>query len=335
MNRPFKFIDLFAGGCGGFSLGLERTGKVETVGMVELDKERQQNLAEKFQGKYIFGDITGVKYKDGKIFCKDNFKDGVHVGKIDGLSGGFPCTDISIAGDKKGFEDEQGKRTRSGLWKEYYRLIKEVKPRIVIIENVANLYSLGLAEVIKDLARLNYVGEGHTLPACAFGASHLRKRIFIVAYLEGTRTRINKPRVRGFSNGESVKGNGDTMQEVSEPITNGIIPDANMLRLWRPQESQETASRWWAKATSGFRDVFLKAFEIEPAVLRTLHGLPGRMDFDRKRQGEAERIRKRIKRIDCELEKIRSRRVSWLGDSIVPQIPEFIGNQIFEKLELE
>lgn len=98
-------------------------------------------------------------------------------GLVDGIAGGFPCQDISHAGKKVGIEGE-----RSGLWSQFARIIGEVQPRLVVIENVASLRSKGLEVVLRDLASLGFDAEWGTLGADAVGAPHGRERLFIVAY---------------------------------------------------------------------------------------------------------------------------------------------------------
>ena len=97
--------------------------------------------------------------------------------RIDVIAGGFPCQDISVAGKQKGIT-----ATRSGLWKEFARLINEIKPKYAIIENVANLRSTGLISVLQDLWKIGYNAEWHCIPASAFGAPHRRDRIWIIAH---------------------------------------------------------------------------------------------------------------------------------------------------------
>ena len=97
---------------------------------------------------------------------------------VDVLCGGFPCQDVSSGGLRAGIR--QG--TRSGLWLEYARLIGEIRPKYVIIENVRGLLSLGIEIVLGDLAERGYDAEWTVLPAAALGAPHHRERVFIVAY---------------------------------------------------------------------------------------------------------------------------------------------------------
>ena len=93
------------------------------------------------------------------------------------LVGGFPCQDISVAGLQAGLAG-----AKSGLWGEMRRVIDECRPRLVLVENVRNLRTLGLREVLADLQRIGYAAEWQTVQALAAGALHKRSRIFIVAY---------------------------------------------------------------------------------------------------------------------------------------------------------
>lgn len=97
-------------------------------------------------------------------------------GIVDVISGGFPCQDISVAGKGAGITGE-----RSGLWKEFARIIREVRPRFVFVENSPVLTSRGFDVVLGDLAALGFDAEWGVLSAAAVGAPHLRERIWIIA----------------------------------------------------------------------------------------------------------------------------------------------------------
>lgn len=104
--------------------------------------------------------------------------DGSKTPKVDVLSGGFPCQDVSTGGKRAGIKEG----TRSGLWFEFRRIIQEMQPSWVVIENVRGLLSCGIEIVLEDLAAIGYDAEWQVLPAVLFGAPHLRERVFIVAY---------------------------------------------------------------------------------------------------------------------------------------------------------
>lgn len=165
-----KLLDLFSG-IGGFSLGLERTGGFETVAFCEIEDYPRKVLAKNWPEVPIYGDIREL--------TADTLRaDGIG---IDAICGGFPCQDISTAGEGAGIEGE-----RSGLWSEYARLIGELRPQVVFVENVAALLGRGLDKVLGDLASLGYDAEWHCIPASACGANHHRDRLWIVAYPNGT-----------------------------------------------------------------------------------------------------------------------------------------------------
>lgn len=161
-----KFGSLFAG-IGGIDLGLERAG-MEIKWMVEIDPYCQKVLAKHWPEVKRYGDIKECGASN--------------LDPVDLICGGFPCQDISYAGKGAGIEGE-----RSGLWKEFYRIICELRPRYVLVENVPALLRRGLDVVLGDLASCGYDAEWDCLSAAAFGAPHRRDRIFIVAYTDKER----------------------------------------------------------------------------------------------------------------------------------------------------
>ena len=160
-----KILDLFSG-IGGFSLGLERAG-MKTVAMCEIDPYCRRVLAKHWLEVPIYDDVR-------TLTAERLASDGISV---DLICGGFPCQDISYAGKGAGLSGD-----RSGLWCEFARIIGEVAPRYVIVENVAALLGRGLGNILGDLAALGYDAEWHCIPASAVGAPHRRDRIWIIAY---------------------------------------------------------------------------------------------------------------------------------------------------------
>ena len=172
--EKLRVLDLFSG-LGGFSLGLERTGGFETVAFCEIEPFPRRVLAKHWPNVRCYHDVTELT---GDILARDGIA-------VDVITGGFPCQDISTAGKQAGM----GAGTRSGLWSEIVRLIGELRPRYVIVENVAALLA-GPSEkrggwfgrVLGDLAECGYDAEWENIPAAALGAPHLRERAWIVAY---------------------------------------------------------------------------------------------------------------------------------------------------------
>jgi DNA (cytosine-5)-methyltransferase 1 len=158
------FGSLFAG-IGGIDLGLERAG-MRCAWQVEIDDYATRILAKHWPDVPRFRDVRRV---------------GAHnLPRVDMLAGGFPCQGISDAGQREGFDEP-----RSGLWREFSRIIHELRPRYVLVENVAALLDRGIDRVLGELATLGYDAEWSVLSSCALGASHTRERLFIVAYTNG------------------------------------------------------------------------------------------------------------------------------------------------------
>lgn len=172
--RKLRVLDLFAG-IGGFSLGLERTGGFETVAFCEIEEFPRRVLNKHWPEVPCYHDVRDL--------TADRLAaDGITV---DVITGGFPCQDVSTAGKQAGL----GEGTRSGLWSEIVRLTRELRPRYIIVENVANLLS-GPSEkrggwfgrILGDLAECGYDAEWRNIPAWLVGHPHIRERVWIVAY---------------------------------------------------------------------------------------------------------------------------------------------------------
>jgi len=158
------FGELFAG-IGGFSLGLERAG-MTCKWQVEIDPYATAVLKKQWP--------EVPKHEDVRTFPPQG------EWGVDLICGGFPCQDISVAGKGAGLAG-----ARSGLWYEYARIIGELRPRYVIVENVAALLARGMGTVLGDLSTLGYDAEWHVIPASAVGAPHRRERVWIVAHAHG------------------------------------------------------------------------------------------------------------------------------------------------------
>ena len=159
-----KLLDLFSG-IGGFSLGLESTGYFETIGFVEKDKFCQQVLKKNFKDIPIESEVRDVK---GDRYAADI------------VCGGFPCQPFSVAGKRKGTDDDRY------LWDETIRIVRECKPRWFIGENVEGIINIQegmvLRQVCDDLEKEGFEVQCVVIPASGIGAWHQRKRVWILAY---------------------------------------------------------------------------------------------------------------------------------------------------------
>jgi DNA (cytosine-5)-methyltransferase 1 len=288
LKKSLSVFDIFSG-IGGFSIGLEKAG-MQTVAFCEKDSFCQKILKTHWPDVPVFSDISKV--------CKDDLKT---LGPIDIIAGGFPCQDISCAGKQVGING-----SRSGLWKEFKRLINELKPRYAIIENVANLRSKGLVTVLQDLWEIGYNAEWHCIPASAFGAPHRRDRIWIMAYascISADRLPIGKK--KGFSlTRDSCKNATDTdcqrlqrywgYEEIS-----AICKQEQISLYYRTRGIEQ----WGVEPESIGR---LKEGRLNPDWVEWLMGFPSSWTESGSRR----------------------QRLMALGNAVVPLIPEFLGEAI-------
>ncbi len=157
-------------GIGGFDLGAEMAG-IETLWNCEVEEHKRKVLKRHFP--------NAVQYSDVRTMYNPCY--------VDIMSGGFPCQDISIAnvsnrkiwenGKVKGINGE-----RSGLWKEYNRILWEVKPKYIVFENSPMLVVRGFEQVLCDLSQSGYDCQWQCLSAAQFGFNHRRERIYGIAY---------------------------------------------------------------------------------------------------------------------------------------------------------
>jgi DNA (cytosine-5)-methyltransferase 1 len=148
-------------GCGGLDLGIVQLG-AQVVWHAEIEPAPSRVLERHWPDVANLGDITQVDWAD--------------VEQIDMLVGGFPCQDISYAGKGAGLDGD-----RSGLWFVMADAVRVLRPRHVLLENVAGLTTRGLGRVLYDLAEAGYVGSWRCIRAADVGAPHRRERIFIAA----------------------------------------------------------------------------------------------------------------------------------------------------------
>lgn len=293
-----QLLDLFSG-IGGFSLGLEATGGFETVAFCEIDPYARAVLGTHWPGVPIYDDVRALT---GDALRRDGIA-------VDAICGGFPCQDLSFAGRRAGLEG-----ARSGLWSEYARLIGELRPRVVIVENVPGLLSLGMGRVLGYLSALGYDAVWDCVPASAVGAPHRRDRVWVVAHTD-------HPRLEGRDSGELRERAGERAARSSS----AHVADAEGerrgetrgLRRNEPEERTggggETLADPTRQLRHGQRTVSEQAgrrefadgswWVSESGIRRVAHGVPRRVD-----------------RLRC------------LGNAVVPQIPYLLGKAVLEGL---
>jgi DNA-cytosine methyltransferase len=237
LQTKLKVLDLFSG-IGGFSLGLESTGFFETIAFVEKDEFCQKVLKKNFNNIPIEGDIRNVK--------GDKYK-------ADVVTGGFPCQPFSVAGKRKGTDDDRY------LWDETIRVVRECKPKWFIGENVEGLVNIQdgmvLRQVQDDLEKEGFQVQCLIIPASGIGAWHQRKRIWIMGYSEHnghTSTKIRKSSNQTNDNckkGEyqTIKSEGTSTPRNNENVRMDV---SNSNARFGIRENQEIQTRGNTSTTS-------------------------------------------------------------------------------------
>jgi DNA (cytosine-5)-methyltransferase 1 len=239
-----KFGSLFAG-IGGMDLGLERAG-MKCVWQVEKDEYARRVLEKNWPNNRRWDDVRTFP-PAGQWDC-------------DLIAGGFPCQDISNAGKRAGIEGEQ-----SGLWREFHRIICVLRPRLVLVENVAAILSDGLGRVLGDLAKSGYDTEWDCIPAEAVGAPHERDRAFLVANAQGEHG--SRRRLAG-----SAKSDAPEPGTVQSEVANVDSSGSQVRACFGGNAQAELAATKRANSTGDGH------WAAEPGVVRMVHGVPYRVD---------------------------------------------------------
>jgi len=274
---------LFAG-IGGLELGLERALGAEVVWQVEREPFCLRVLEKHWPNAMRFDDVETAE----------------NLPYVDVICGGFPCQDISAAGKGAGLDG-----ARSGLWREFRRIVEEVRPFAVVVENVPALRTRGLARVVADLDALGYVGEWGVVSAASVGAPHLRRRLFIIAVLadadvqhehlpSAQRARVSEPaRTRRRRVASDADSSGRKKHHPS------AVTDESGLTSWRASSLVPWCG--WLPAS---------------AVRRVGDGIPAGMDRPRRRRPANDK-----------------HRLKALGNAVVPQVAEVVGARLLSLLD--
>ena len=209
-------LALFTGAGGGLLAGHLLGWR--TVCAVEIEDYARRVLLQRQADGFLprFPVWDDVRTFDGKPWS----------GKINVISGGFPCQDISAAGKGDGLEGE-----RSGLWREMFRIICEVRPNFVFVENSPNLTTRGLGVILGNLASVGFNARWGVLGAGDIGAKHQRDRIWIVAYTNDTDRRRECRRLRSIP---KCNQKGDSHSPFNQPeplrMVDGVANRVDRLR---------------------------------------------------------------------------------------------------------
>ncbi len=230
-------------GAGGLDLGLERAGMVVRW-QCEIDDYATKVLEKHWPDVTRFRDVRQV---------------GAHsLERVDVICGGFPCQPVSVAGKGLAQADPRW------LWPEFARIVCELRPRYVVVENVPGLLGRGMGDVLGDLARLGYDAEWESLPAAAFGAPHIRERVFILAYPQCTR--LERP-----ARSRVEKTTKPSQRGAPVPHANGSRFSTHTQPYSQTKQSLVKAFRWLDVGRCG-------EWAPEPDVRRVDDGSTGGMD---------------------------------------------------------
>ena len=268
MIETLKILDTFAG-IGGFSYAAhELVGGFETTQFVEKDPFCQKVLKKHFP----------------KVPCHDDIKTfTAYPGQYDVITGGFPCQDISVAGRREGITDQ----SRSGLFYELIRVIRLVRPKFVVMENVAAILNNGLDIVLGELSEAGYDAEWSIISASSLGAAHRRSRWWCVAYTNdygSSSSSINE------INDETNSSSQERQNQVSESSGSSESSDKRVIRsseenvtdsnsegLQRKILSKMESGIWSAKHTRRL-DPNWRSYVSKPILPRGSYGLSNRVD---------------------------------------------------------
>jgi DNA (cytosine-5)-methyltransferase 1 len=272
-----KLLDLFSG-IGGFSLGLESTGYFKTIAFVEKDKFCQQVLKKNFKNIPIESEVRNVK---GDRYAADI------------ITGGFPCQPFSVAGKRRGTDDDRY------LWDETIRIIRECKPRWFIGENVEGIINIQegmvLRQVQDDLEKEGFQVQCLVIPASGIGAWHQRKRVWILAYSEHNGSHRSKGNETIESSNQSKEwlfiGDDKDVSNSNSRLSIGENEEVQARRYAINSICKSRKQTWWQTQSK-------------------LCGVPYGVSY--------------------ELDKDRTNRIKALGNSIVPLIARELGLAIMK-----
>ncbi len=298
MIETLKILDTFAG-IGGFSYAAhELVGGFETTQFVEIDPFCQKILKKHFP----------------KVPCHDDIKTfTAFPGQYDVITGGFPCQDISVAGRREGITDQ----SRSGLFYELIRVIRLVRPKFVVMENVAAILNNGLDIVLGELSEAGYDAEWSIISASSLGAAHRRSRWWCVAYTndygsssssineindetdsssqkrsketcksEGSskssdsRTIQSSKDVADSNSNKCETGSQQLQQQGQTIIGSSFVTNSNSEGLQRKILSKMESGIWSAKHTRRL-DPNWRSYVSKPILPRGSYGLSNRVDRTR------------------------------------------------------
>ena len=316
MNDPILTVGSLFSGVGGLEKGLEMTGHFKTIWQCEIDKYARKVLKKHWPGIFVYEDITKVYWENVEV--------------PDLICGGFPCTNISIAGKGEGIHGKQ-----SGLFFEMAKVINILRPRYALLENVPMLHRRGMPEVLGRLSEIRYDAQWFNLSAAGVGAPHKRERVFIIAYPNTNSLRLsfreheeytNKGRVNAQCNTPKIcqemansSGKGRTREFCPETDRHSRHISGNDTKILQGSIKRCCGNNgeWWD------RDPAERQENFESSLDRMAHGISKELDKDITNNPWPYTPRVIEKGLPN-----RNDRLRCLGNAVVPQVAQTIGMAI-------
>ena len=281
-------------GIGGFSLGFRWAALSEPVAFCEIDPYCQKVLAKNFPNIPIFNDV--------KELVNDRPESTRTIPDHDILTSGYPCQPFSVAGQRRGEEDERN------IWRFVFEIVKRKHPTWCVFENVYGHIAMGLDQVLHDMESEGYTTQTFVVPACGLNAPHKRDRLWLVCNLADTESKG----LQGFDkHSPTISTKRD---EITDIGTKGSRDKnvANTKCMGRESRTsvreelarEESHGKFNNRSTDGSAQERARSWwDVEPNVGRVAYGIPSRVD-----------------------------RLRGLGNAIVPQIAMQIGLSIKEAM---
>ena len=281
-------------GIGGFSLGFRWAALSEPVAFCEIDPYCQKVLAKNFPNIPIFNDV--------KELVNDRPESTRTIPDHDILTSGYPCQPFSVAGQRRGEEDERN------IWRFVFEIVKRKHPTWCVFENVYGHIAMGLDQVLHDMESEGYSTQTFVVPACSLNAPHKRDRLWLVCNLADTKSEG----LQGLDkNNPTISTKGDEITDIGTK-SSGDKNVANSKCMGRESRTsvreelarEESHGKFNNRSTDGSAQERARSWwDVEPNVGRVAYGIPSRVD-----------------------------RLRGLGNAIVPQIAMQIGLSIKEAM---
>ena len=281
-------------GIGGFSLGFRWAALSEPVAFCEIDPYCQKVLAKNFPNIPIFNDV--------KELVNDRPESTRTIPDHDILTSGYPCQPFSVAGQRRGEEDERN------IWRFVFKIVKRKHPTWCVFENVYGHIAMGLDQVLHDMESEGYSTQTFVVPACGLNAPHKRDRLWIVCNLADTESEglqgLDKRSPTISTERDKITDIGTKGSRDKNVANTKCMGRESRTSVREELAREESHGKFNNRSTDGSAQERARSWwDVEPNVGRVAYGIPSRVD-----------------------------RLRGLGNAIVPQIAMQIGLSIKEAM---